>query len=66
MFLLTTWLAAWLPLARLILRHQLAVLQRQQPGSWSGSRGSVVLADHAAGHLAALHGRVGGARTSAA
>jgi hypothetical protein len=59
MFLLTTWLAAWLPLARLILRHQLAVLQRQQPGSWSGSRGSVVLADHAAGHLAALHGRVG-------
>src|SRR5271169_2686802 len=41
MFLLTTWLAAWLRLARreetwktaevLILRHQLAVLQRQQP-----------------------------------
>ena len=41
MFLLTTWLAAWLRLARreetwktaeiLILRHQLAVLRRQQP-----------------------------------
>ena len=42
MFLLTTRLAAWLRLARreetwktaeiLLLRHQLAVLQRQQPG----------------------------------
>jgi putative transposase len=41
MFLLTTWLTAWLRLARreeawktaeiLILRHQFAVLQRQQP-----------------------------------
>jgi hypothetical protein len=41
LFLLTTWLAAWLRLARreetwktaeiLLLRHQLTVLQRRQP-----------------------------------
>jgi hypothetical protein len=49
MFLLTTWLAAWLPLARreetwktaeiLILRHQLAVLPRCT-GASGGARTS--------------------------
>jgi hypothetical protein len=70
MFLLTTRLAAWLRLARreetwktaeiLVLRHQLAVLQRQQPqellavGLFGGEPGTETTAIPPAGSLLAL------------